>query len=174
MDSKEPSPTERIEQMTAEAKFSDKVLQNMNGTVLLARFKQFTEQQAEVNVHEVLKESFYFREGIDKIIDLCNSSICKLYDVKKTDSEDILSVRPKKIITSTVLLQSGDLVPSSVLVQSGNFENIKHIPLRFATFFIEINPLEHEASAYKVGLINTTPRRFYYTIDITNSPEACL
>ena len=171
MDSKEPSPTERIEQMTAEAKFSDKVLQNMNGTVLLARFKQFTEQQAEVNVHEVLKESFYFREGIDKIIDLCNSSICKLYDVKKTDSEDILSVRPKKIITSTVLLQSGDLVPSSVLVQSGNFENIKHIPLRFATFFIEINPLEHEASAYKVGLINTTPRRFYYTIDITNSPE---
>ena len=81
MDSKEPSPTERIEQMTAEAKFSDKVLQNMNGTVLLARFKQFTEQQAEVNVHEVLKESFYFREGIDKIIDLCNRSICKLYDV---------------------------------------------------------------------------------------------
>ena len=70
-----------------------------------------------------------------------------------------------------MLLQSGDLVPSSVLVQSGNFENIKHIPLRFATFFIEINPLEHEASAYKVGLINTTPRRFYYTIDITNSPE---
>jgi hypothetical protein len=76
------TPTERITEMSDESKFSDKVLQNMNGDVLLARFKQFTEQQAEVNVHEVLKESFYFREGINKIIDLCNSSICKLYDVQ--------------------------------------------------------------------------------------------
>jgi hypothetical protein len=152
------TPTERITEMSDEVKFSDKVLQNMHGNVLLARFKQL-DQEAEINVHEVLKESFYFSQAINKIIDLCNSSMCNLYDVKIGDSEDILSVRPKKIITSTGLFQSG------------NFKNIKEINLRFATFFIEINPPEHGASAYKVGLINTTPRRFYYTIDITNSPE---
>jgi len=163
MDSKVSSPTERIEQMRIEAKLSDRYLKNMHGALLLARFKQFTEQEADVDVHEVLRETFYIRKGIDKIVDLCNSDVCKLYDVKKSDREDTFSERGKKIITSSGLLESGDS------------KNIKIINIRFATFYIEINgpenPPEHGAAAYKVGLINTSIRRSYYTIDISNSPE---